>query len=189
MDTLRHEYKNLKLKEGKSDSGSINWPDSLKRLDRILGSNPKTAGLDGARDGGKKAPKLGQDLNKDPPELVNEKKKEEKQEDGVTGQAINKPKKDFNDGTLKPFEKAYLEQNQKALDTLFKLEMDRMELDRGRQKLQEALIAAIVETKEKGKKLEDEDNSGSVKIKKRKKPEDEDISGNEARDPDESDAT
>jgi hypothetical protein len=62
-------------------------------------------------------------------------------------------------------------------------------LDRGRQKLQEALVAAIVETKEKGKILEDEDSSGSVGTKKGKKPEDEDISGNEARDPDESDAT
>jgi hypothetical protein len=87
MDTLRHEYKNLKLKEGKSGSGffSIDWPDFLKRLDMIMGSNPKTAGLDGVRDGGKNASKLGQDLNKDPSELVNEKKKEEKQEDGVTG--------------------------------------------------------------------------------------------------------
>jgi hypothetical protein len=51
------------------------------------------------------------------------------------------------------------------------------------------LIATIVETKEKGKKLEDEESSGSVRTKKQKKPEDEDISGNEARDPDESDAT
>jgi hypothetical protein len=62
-------------------------------------------------------------------------------------------------------------------------------LDRGRQTLQETLVAAIVETKEKGKKLKDEDNSGSVRTKKWKKPEDENISGNEARDPDESDAT
>ena len=121
MDTLRHEYKNLKLKHGKICSGSIDWPDFLKRLDKILGSNPKTAGLDGTRDGGKKASKLGQDPNKDPPELVNKKKKEDKQEDGVTGQAINKPKKNFNDFKPKPFEKTYFEQNQKALDTLFKL--------------------------------------------------------------------
>ena len=54
---------------------------------------------------------------------------------------------------------------------------------------EEALVAAIVETKEKGKKLEDKDSSGSVGSKKRKKPEDEDFSGNEARDPHESDAT
>jgi len=108
MDTLRHEYKNLKLKEGKSGSGSINWPDFLKRLNKILGSNPKIAGLDGARDGGKKTSKLGQDLNKDPPELVNEVKKK-KRKDGVSKQAINKSKKDFNNGTLKPFEKTYLE--------------------------------------------------------------------------------
>jgi hypothetical protein len=161
MDTLRHEYKNLKLKEEKSGSVSINWPDSLKRLDRILGLNPKTAVLDGARDGGKRVSKLGQDLNEDPPKLVNEKKKEDKREDVVIGQAINKPRKDFNDGTLKPFEKAYLEQNQKALDTLFKLEIDRKELDRGRQKPQEALVAAIVKIKEKGKKVEDEDSSES----------------------------
>jgi hypothetical protein len=46
-----------------------------------------------------------------------------------------------------------------------------------------------VETKEKGKKLENEDSSGSVGTKNEKKPEDEVISGNEARDPDESDAT
>ena len=64
-----------------------------------------------------------------------------------------------------------------------------MKLDRGRQKLQEALVAAIVETKEKGRKLEDEDNIGSVRTKKQKKPEDEDISGNEARNPDKYDAT
>jgi hypothetical protein len=126
MDTLRHEHKNLMLKEGMSGSGSIDWPDSLKRLDMILGSNPKTVGLDGARDRGKKTSKLGQNLNKDPPELVNEKIKEEKQKDGVTGQAINKSEKEFNDGTLKPFEKAYLEQNKKTLDTSFKLEMNRM---------------------------------------------------------------
>ena len=62
-------------------------------------------GLNGARDGGKKASKLGQNLNKDPPELVNEKKKGDKQKDGVIGKAINKPKKNFNDGKLKTFKK------------------------------------------------------------------------------------
>lgn len=85
MDKLREQYKNKKLKEEKSGSGSVDWPDSLKRLDWILGSNPKTAGLDGAGDGGKKASKLGQGLNKDPPKLVNEKQKEDKQEDGIIG--------------------------------------------------------------------------------------------------------
>ena len=67
--------------------------------------------------------------------------------------------------------------------------MDRMELNRVRQKLLEALVAIIMETNENGKKLEDEDSSGSVGTKKWKKPEDEDISGNEARDSDEFDAT
>jgi hypothetical protein len=39
----------------------------------------------------------------------------------------------------------------KTLDTLFKLEMDRMKLDRRRQKLQEALVAAIVVLRRRGR--------------------------------------
>jgi hypothetical protein len=78
-------------------------------LDRILGTNPKSKGLEGSRDGGKKDSSLGLDLNEDPPELVDEKKKEEKKKDSIYGQQINRSQGNSIDEKLKPFEKAYLE--------------------------------------------------------------------------------
>jgi len=44
-------------------------------LDRNLDINPKSKNLERSHDGGKKDSQLGQDLNEDPHELVDERKK------------------------------------------------------------------------------------------------------------------
>ena len=80
-------------------------------------TNLKSKGLEGSCDGGKKDSSLGLNLNEDPHELVDEKKKVEKKKDSLFGQQINRLQGFSTDAKLKPFEKAYLEQNQKVLDT------------------------------------------------------------------------
>ena len=69
----------------------------------ILGTNPKSKGLEGSHDGGKKDSSISQDLNEDFFELVDDKKKVEKKTNSVLGQQINRSKGDYTDTKLKPF--------------------------------------------------------------------------------------
>jgi hypothetical protein len=137
-----------------------------------LGTNPKSKGLEESRDGGKNYSSLGLDLNEDPLELVDEKKKEEKKKDSVSGQQINRSQGDSTNEKLKPFEKAYLEQNQKALDTFMQMEKEKLEVEKSRLKMQEALLATY---------LLHEGN------RKKHKKDEEEKNGGQGRDPDESD--
>jgi hypothetical protein len=156
----------------KSGSSSMQWPQHLQRLDKILETNPKSKGLEGSRDGGKKDSSLDLDLNEDPPELVDEKKKEEKKKDSISRQQINTSQGDSTNEKLKPFEKAYLEQNQKALNTFMQMEKEKLEVEKSRLKMQEALLAAY---------LLHEGN------RKKHKEDKEEKNGGQGRDPDESD--
>jgi len=126
MDSLREQYKTFKNKEMKSGSGYVLWPSTLHQLDRILEINSKYKGLKGSRNGGKKDLELGLDLNEDLLELVDEMKKEDNPKDQVIGQQIKRPRGNFSDVKLKPFEKSFLEHNQKVLDTDFQIEKNKL---------------------------------------------------------------
>jgi hypothetical protein len=92
--------------------------------------------------------------------LVDDKKKEEKKINSVSGQQINRPKGDYTDAKLKLLKKACLEQNQKALDTSMQIEKDKLELEKSKLKMQEALLAEYLVQESNQKKHEDEEKKG-----------------------------
>lgn len=179
MDTLKEQYKGIVLKEQKSGSGSIKWPSSMSRMDEIFKTNPKISGLVGALDAGKKTSEVFQDLNKDPPEMENEKKKEEMPKQRITGKQIDPLKLDNSDNKLSAFEKAMLERFDEATKSALKLEEERLAVMKG-------MVHVFVQSLPREKNSTDEDGTPS---RKRKKQEDVDTYESGGRDPDESDET